>query len=142
MIIKAIRGQSVTQTQTHKTDAYSSFLENVRQYRDVNALPNNIYFGSDVTASHFEINGASWHKSCHLKFNNTKLARARKRSLPQESECVRKPSKRRTINISHCLFCDKGQEEGDLHLVSTFDADSNIRLMITELQDTELLAPL
>ena len=38
------------------------------------------------------------------------------------------------------MFCEKGQEEGDLHLVSTFDADDNIRSMITELQDTELLA--
>ena len=52
----------------------------------------------------------------------------------------RKPSKRKAVNVSNCMFCDKGQEEGDLHLVSTFDADSSIRIMITELQDTDLLA--
>ena len=38
------------------------------------------------------------------------------------------------------MFCEKGHEEGELHQVSTFDADSNIRTMITELQDTQLLA--
>ena len=127
---------------TRKTDAYSSFLENVQQFRDLNALPITLYFDSDVTASEFEINNASWHKSCHLKFNNTKLSRARKRSLSQESDCVRMPSKRlrKAFDFSNCLFCDKGQEEGDLHLVSTFDTHSSIRLMVTELQDTALLA--
>ena len=124
-----------------KTNAYSSFLANVQQFRDINALPTSISFGSDVTASDFEINFASWHKSCHLKFNNTKLARAKKRGISRDNECPRRPSKkRRPINAFNCLFCEKGQEEGDLHLVSTFDADENIRSMITELQDTELLA--
>ena len=123
-----------------KTDAYSSFLANVQQFRDINVLPTSICFGSDVTASDFEMNCASWHNSCRLKFNNTKLARAKKRSISQENECPERPSKRRPINVSNCLFCEKGQEEGDLHLVSTFDADNNIRSMITELQNTELLA--
>ncbi len=33
-----------------KTNAYSSFLANVQQFRDINALPTSISFGSDVTA--------------------------------------------------------------------------------------------
>ena len=45
---------------------------------------------------------------------------------------------RRPINAFNGLVCEKGQEEGDLHLVSTFDADENIRSMITELQDSFL----
>ena len=61
-----------------KTDAYSSFLANVPQFRDINVLPTSICFDSDVTASDFEMNCASWHKSYRLKFNNTKLARAKK----------------------------------------------------------------
>ena len=69
------------------------------------------------------MNCASWHKSCCLKFNNTKLDRAKKRSISQENEYPRRPSKRRPMDVSNCLFCEKGQEEGDLHLVSTFDAD-------------------
>ena len=39
-----------------------------------------------------------------------------------------------------CLFCQKGNEEDDLHQVLTFDADTNIRTMITELKDTILLS--
>ena len=37
------------------------------------------------------------------------------------------------------MFCQKGNEEDDLHQVLTVDADTNIRTMITELQDTILL---
>ena len=62
-----------------KTDAYSSFLANVQQFRGINVLPTSICFGSDLTASDFEMNCASWHKSCRLKFNNTKLSRAKKK---------------------------------------------------------------
>ena len=40
--------------------------------------------------------------------------------------------------VDNCIFCVKGREEGDLHQVSTFDADSNARTMITVLQDTKL----
>ncbi len=43
------------------------------------------------------------------------------------------------MNIEVCLFW---HEEGDLHQILTFDADSSIRAMITELQDTLLLASL
>lgn len=39
-----------------------------------------------------------------------------------------------------CLFCGKGDEVGDLHQVSTFNTGHNIRTMITEQQDTQLLA--
>ena len=38
------------------------------------------------------------------------------------------------------MFCEKGPEEGDLHQILTFDADAGIREMVTELQDTQLLA--
>ena len=41
---------------------------------------------------------------------------------------------------ANTLFSEKGHEEGDLDLVSTFDADINIRTIITELQDTKLVA--
>jgi len=38
------------------------------------------------------------------------------------------------------MFCEKGFEEGDLHQILTFDAGANNREMLTELQDTQLLA--
>ncbi len=92
------------------------------------ALPTSICFGSDITTADFETHSACWHKSCRLKYNNGKLARAKKRVISRVEDCERsRPIKRQAMNISNCLFCEKGQEDGDLHLVSTFDADANIR---------------
>uniref|UniRef100_UPI00358E0071 uncharacterized protein isoform X1 n=1 Tax=Myxine glutinosa TaxID=7769 RepID=UPI00358E0071 len=124
------------------TDAYTSFLTNVEQFRDIDALQTNIYFGSDVTAADFVTHHASWHKSCHLKYNNSKLTRpqAKKRGVPNTVESQRRSSKRQTINTAKCIFCDKGHEDGELSQVLTYDADTNIRCMITELHDTQLLA--
>ena len=42
--------------------------------------------------------------------------------------------------IDTCMLCDKGCEEGSLHQVLTFDADTSIRAIVTELHDTHLLA--
>ena len=93
--------------------------------------------GSDITAADFETHSASWHKSCRLKYNNSKLVRAKKRLISQVQDPERsRPMKRQALNISNCLFCEKEQEDGDLYLVSTFDADANIRSMITELYNT------
>ena len=83
---------------------------------------------------------ASWHKSCRLKFNNSKLTKARKRKAKNiDDPDQRPPSKRQAMKLDSCVFCAKGHEEGHLHQVSTFDANSNIQTMITVLQDTELL---
>ncbi len=94
--------------QSGKTDAYLSFLTNVQQFRDMDTLPTSIYFGSDAIVADFETHSASWHKSCRLKFNNSKLARAKKRSVSQVNEHDRRPSKRKAMN-------EKGQEEGDVY---------------------------
>ena len=127
-----------------KTDAYKSFLMNVEQFQAINALPTSIFFGSSETPASFASHAASWHKSCHLKYNNLKLSKAQKRkrsACSTAAECEKRPSsKRHALSIDNCLFCEKGCEDGDLHQVSTFDADINIRTIITELQDTKLLA--
>ena len=126
-----------------KLNIYSAFLANVEEFRDLNALPTRICFAENVSAANLVTHCASWHKSCHLKYNNSKLTKARKRkakSMDDLEQSSRRPSKRQTVNFDSCVFCVKGHEEGDLHQVSTFDADSNIRSMVTELQDTELLA--
>ena len=38
------------------------------------------------------------------------------------------------------MFCEKGKQEGELHQIFTLDADSNVRTMVTELNDAQLLA--
>ena len=112
-----------------KIDAYTSFLANVEQFGEMGVLPTSICFGSDITAADFETHSASWHKSCRLKYNNSKLARAKKRVISQVQDSERsRPMKRQALNISNCLFCEKG------------DADAYIRSMITELQDIQFLA--
>ena len=123
------------------TDAYESFLTNIKQFQDINALPTKLSFPCDYSAGDLATHNASWHKPCHLKYNNSKLAKAKKRSVSiTSSDDLRTPQrKRQAMEVNSCLFCEKGQEEGDLHQVLTFDADSNIRTMITELQDTCLL---
>ena len=52
-----------------------------------------------ITASDLESNCTSWHKSCHLKFNYTKLARAMK-CASQENEFPMRPSKRKPPAVS------------------------------------------
>ncbi|CAG9822112.1 unnamed protein product [Phaedon cochleariae] len=125
-------------TSGEQTDAYTTFLKNVEQFRSIDALPVELSFGINENANTFASHSASWHKSCHLKFNNSKLAKAIKRQ--QTGVCQNpSPSKRVTLEVDCCLFCKKGKDEGLLHQVSTFDTDSNIRSMITELNDTQLL---
>jgi len=52
----------------------------------------------------------------------------------------RMSTKRQAMNTNNCLFCEMGSKEGELHQILTFDADVNIRAMVTELQDTKLLS--
>ena len=57
---------------------YTSFLTNVEQFRDTDALPAEVYFGNDKSADSFATHCVSWHESCYLKFSNSKLAKAKK----------------------------------------------------------------
>ncbi len=118
---------------------YSSFLENVEEFRSIGALPTTIFLGSDFTADDLLAHRASWHKSCCLKYSISMLTRAKKRKADC-AEPERVPRKRQAMNVTNCMFCDKGSEVGDLHQIVTFDADANIREMIVALQDTQLLA--
>ena len=75
-----------------------------------------------------------------MKYSSSKLAKAIKRKANHLDDFEKRPSKRQAMNIENCMFREKGTEEGDLHQVLTFDNDANIRQMITELQDTQILA--
>lgn len=121
-----------------KTGVYALFLDNVEQFRAIDALPVELMFGSDETVENFASHSASWHKSCHLKFSSSKVTKAKKRMHKPDAD-GRSHSKRKALDVKKCFFCEKGEEESVLHEVSTFDADKNIRDMITELNDTQLL---
>ena len=55
------------------------YTTNVEQFRAIGALPAELYFGNDKTVANFAFHSASWHKFCHLKINNSKLAKAEKK---------------------------------------------------------------
>ena len=86
---------------------------------------------------------AKWHKSCYLKFNDTKLQRARKREQEKrhdnnndDSTTLQSQSclQRQSMDKKKCIFCTK--DGGDLHEFRTFDADDNVRRMATNVEDT------
>jgi len=88
----------------NKTDAYRSFLANVEQFQAIGALPTNVYFENE-SATSSTAHSASWHKSCHLKCNNSKLKKAMKiKSCMDELESERRT---RANDMDVCLFCQK-----------------------------------
>ncbi len=78
----------------HKSEAYSSFLPNVTQFRELDQLPVPLNFGEDVDMELFMTNQAKWHTSCHLKFCVDKLQRARKRKRNDTSTVITSEMKR------------------------------------------------
>ena len=63
-----------------KIEAYRSFLANVEQFQSIVALPTNIYFENE-SPDNFSAHRASWHKSCHLKYNNSKLKKSNEKKF-------------------------------------------------------------
>ncbi len=53
----------------------------VSQFRELNALPTPIHFEANESAASFAMHNASWYKSCYLKYNSSKLAKVKKRSV-------------------------------------------------------------
>ena len=128
-------------TSRDKTKAYETFLDNVTQFRELNLLPTEVFFERNETAENFAAHSASWHKSCHLKYNNTKLIKAKKKRESDPEPDEKRLRKRRAVDVQEtCFLCEKGSEVGDLRQILTFEADKNIRTMVTELQDSVLLA--
>lgn len=78
-ILEAVRCPLNTDGSGDKHEAYSSFLSNVNEFRKLNQLPVQLSFGQEMDVDQLVRNKAMWHKSCHLKFNASKLQRARKR---------------------------------------------------------------
>ncbi len=80
-------------------------LAKVSQFRELNALLTPIHFEANESAASFAMHNASWHKSCYLKYNSSKLAKVKKRSVCESDyDFDRSRSKRRVIAINTCLF--------------------------------------
>ena len=75
-------------------------------------------------------NNACWHKSCVLKYNTSKLARAEKRLSVSTVDKVRNVNPKRARSTSElllckqsCFFCEKFDANEVLHKVSTLSLD-------------------
>lgn len=99
---------------------------------------------------------ASWHKTCRLKFNQTKLDRLAKRKeeeeiaaeememeIIQEEEGMQTRSSIGKPDSSDkiCFFCDEPGGAAGLHSASTYD-NRKVRKCAIELEDSFLLAKL
>lgn len=128
-------------------DVYKDFLDNVKAFEEMGALPVDIDFGEQGTPECFAQNNASWHRSCHQKFNKSKLDRELNRKRKQledeevQSSSTSQRSKRQSTGLhkNTCLFCDECGTK-TLHEYATKSAEYNLKLMATEMQDGKVLA--
>ena len=61
---------------------YETFLERSANFRELNILPVPFgHFGENVTVEDLVKNKASWHRSCHKKFEKDKFDRAKSISI-------------------------------------------------------------
>ena len=67
------------------------------------------------------------------------IASHRIRKLPKVED-ERRLCKRKCLNAEKCIFCEQEHEIEQLSSVQTFEQDSNIRTMATDLQDVEIMA--
>lgn len=125
---------------------YKDFLDNVREFKELGALPVEVDFGEQGTPECFAENNASWHRSCHQKFNRCKLERERTKKRKKEesneadSSTSQRPKRQSTGADKHtCLFCGNSGPN-KLHEYATKSADHNLKVMATEMQDSNILA--
>ena len=79
-----------------------------------------------------------WHKTCHLKFNQTKLDRLNEK-LAQEknSQGIQTCSTHETIDLKDaiCIFCDQPTGSKALHIASTYEIDRTVCQYVLDLQE-------
>ena len=131
-----------------KLETYRSFLNTVKEFEELDAIPNTFKCTLEETPESFAQNYASWHKSCRVKLYDGKLSRAKKRRKEREqdpeNEKGRNNPKRKTLYVAACIFCKRSSDESgeDLHEFPTLEADANVIMMATNLQDTVRHAPI
>ena len=133
---------------------FTEFLQNIQGFIEIDKLPTSLKLDLDPSRNLDDNvgdligNSAKWHKSCHLKFAASKLARAREqigRSNKDSGSSDRK-SRRQSRSMQCppsmqqqlCIFCDSSK--GLLHQCSTLNVDQELRTMATKMQDTNLLS--
>ena len=128
------------------SSAYASFLTKVTEFRELNRLPVPLLFGEDIGVDEFVKNSAQWHKSCHMEFSSSKLARAKERTKRQDDATTtdnvaeKRRCRRQSFDKTACIFCT--MQGGHLHEFATLGTDNNVKSMARDLQETDLLTRL
>ena len=126
--------------QGNALEVYQTFLNLVIEFNTLGELPTPVNFSKlDLEANDLLKNRAKWHKSCHLKFAQSKLDRAKKRHAERDTQELGSSRKSRRSDGPKvaCLFCE--HTEGVLHECSTFQLDQNLKDMANAMHDTVLL---
>lgn len=124
-------------------EAYRSFLNNVVEFRKIGSLPVELKLKEDISIEELCTYRAVWHKSCHLKFANSKLDRAQqkiKRKSTADSSSQAKKAKRQVSDQNVCIFCDA--QGNDLHQVLTLEVDRDVKDMAVQMKDSQLIGKL
>lgn len=131
-------------------NTYKVFLDSVLEFKTLDSLPVQPCFDIDnITADELVQNEAKWHKSCHIKFALSKLQKAKERgtyhSVTNEDDIEPRRTSKRVLGAidsfdDMCIFCNDGKIKGALHRFSTDDASNNLKRMVLDLEDFDVLA--
>lgn len=141
----------VNSTKAPIGSGYKSLAEHLVKFQELGQMPievdmNRLDEGNGIEAT-LKAHSASWHKSCRLKFNQTKLERLQKKQADQNSNtssAVHTRGSQSSVKVSDCVcfFCEKPGGLFGLHEVSTKEVDWKVRKCALELEDTNLIAKL
>lgn len=132
-------------------NGYKSLAKDLLGFQELGYIPAKLDLDRLDDGSGIELtlmtNRALWHKSCRLKYNQTKLKRhqnsAEKTQQLAESKIHTRSAHDHVEMKEHvCFFCNKPAGLAPLHKASTKGTDMNVRNAALETQDTALLAKL
>ena len=116
-------------TRKDSGSGYSSFEANLSRFSELGQLPGTLQLerlneGCGIEAA-MVANNALYHQACKLKYNNTKLQRAEKRTFVTEGEINDAPGTEKAQEVQ-CFFCRHPAGTDGVHEVATFQMDSKI----------------
>ena len=129
LICREDTGENLTFPLYHRNcDArnfYQTFLQNVKEFHNLEALPVDLNFGPEFTADFFLDKRAKWYHSCHQKFTASRLQRAKDRKRKKDADdgnLRRSKSQSLEANMALCIFC-REQNSEKLHEYATRNAE-------------------
>lgn len=132
-----------------ESDGYAMIARNLPLFKSINQMAiimdiARLDNGTGIEETLRQMN-AKYHQSCRLLFNNSKLERARKRSLNEKEsgECS-KPikSRRSSLENNMCFLCAQEAPKSDLRRAMTMELDRRLNECARNLEDGKLLATL